>query len=119
MPLSWSLQMAPIFVFGDKSDTGIGDFPRSHFVGPIVYLDPPFATMRSAQVPLIASVNTFRFGRLKTTTHAIEHFLRRRIRVTGSGGCCCTEANPRSDPTYRNKEEPLSFQLLAHFVIRL
>src|SRR5437764_9800989 len=38
----------PILVFGDNIDAGIRDFSCSHFVGPIVYLDPPFATVRSA-----------------------------------------------------------------------
>src|SRR5437764_15333030 len=38
--------------------------------------------------------------------------------MTGSGGCCCAKANHRSNATDRNKEEPLSLQLLAHFVIR-
>src|SRR5213594_4617701 len=105
----------PILVPGYESDTWIGDFSLTHLVGPIVYLDPPLAAVRSAQVPLITSMHTFCFCRLKTAAHCVEHVLRRRIYVTGRGGHCCAQANRSTD---RRKEAPLSFQLLSHFVIR-
>ena len=88
----------PILVRSYESDIWIGDFPLAHLVGPVVYLDPPFATMRSAQVPLITSVHTFCFCRLETAAHAIEHFLRRRLSAvsqgdgrTGADGYCDKE----------------------------
>ena len=73
----------PILVACAESDIRMVDLPLSHFVGPVVYLDPPFATVRSAQIPLITSVHTFCFCRLETAAHSIEHFLRRRIHMTG------------------------------------
>src|SRR4029077_4306628 len=91
----------PIFVFCYESDTWIGDLPLAHLIAPVVYLDPPFAAVRSAQVPLITSVNTFRFCRLETAAHSIEHFLRRRIRMTGSNCHCCAEENCGSKLTDR------------------
>src|SRR4029078_3850494 len=69
----------PILVFCYESDIWIGHFSLAHLVGPVVYLDPPFAAVRSAQVPLITSVHTFCLCRLKTAAHGIEHILRRRI----------------------------------------
>ena len=76
----------PILVACAESDVRMVDLPLSHLVGPVVYLDPPLAAVRSAQVPLITSVHTFCFCRLKTAAHGIEHFLRRRIHMTGRGG---------------------------------
>src|SRR6478672_223230 len=75
----------PILVACAESDVRMVDLPRSHFAGPVVYLDPPFATMWSAQIPLITSVHTFCFCRLETAAHSIEHFLRRRLSAVSQG----------------------------------
>src|SRR5437879_2758487 len=75
----------PSVVRSYKSDIWIGDVSLAQLVGPVVYLDPPLAAVRSAQVPLITSVHTFCFCRLKTAAHRIEHLLRRRINVVGYG----------------------------------
>ena len=77
----------PISVAYYERHIWIGDFPLAYLVGSVVYLDPPFATMWSAQIPLIPGVHTFCFCRLKTAAHRIEH------------------------------EALLSFHLLGHFVI--
>src|SRR5512132_1420233 len=63
----------------------MGDFPLGHLVGPVVSRDPPFATMWSAHTPLITSVHTFCFCRLKTAAHGIEHVLRRRLSAVSEG----------------------------------
>ena len=71
----------PILIACAESDVRIGDLPLSHLAGPIIYLDPPLAAIRSAQVPLITSVHTFCLCRLKTAAHRIEHVLRSRLNV--------------------------------------
>src|SRR6476659_5146089 len=75
----------PILVACAESDVRMVDLPLSHFVGPVVYLDPPFATVRSAQIPLITSVHTFCFCRLKTAAHRIEPVLRSRLNAVSQG----------------------------------
>ena len=35
----------PILVFCYESYIWIGDFSLAHLVGPVVYIDPPFATV--------------------------------------------------------------------------
>ena len=42
----------PILVCSNESDIWIGDFPLAHLVGPVVYLDPPFATMSGHSSPI-------------------------------------------------------------------
>src|SRR5215475_13911764 len=74
----------PVFVPSHKSDIRMIDFALAHLVGPIIYLDPPFAAIWSAQVPLITSVHAFCFRRLKTAAHGVEHFLRRRLNMAGT-----------------------------------
>ena len=69
----------PILVFCYESDIWIGDFSLAHLAGPVIYLDPPFAALRAAQLPLIFQVNAFRLLRLKTLPHPVEHVLWRRI----------------------------------------
>ncbi len=44
----------PIFVTGDKCDVGLGDFPLPHFEFAVIHFDPPLATTRTAQLPLVA-----------------------------------------------------------------
>src|SRR5262245_32706895 len=95
------------------------DFSFAHFVRPVIYLDPPFAAIWSAQVPLITSVETFCLRRLKTAAHGIEHPLRRRIFGTGRRSRRRTHANDCGKPADPNKEGSLLFQLSVHFVIRL
>src|SRR5215217_623016 len=81
----------PILVACTESDVRMVDLPLSHFVGPIVYLDPPLAAIGSTQVPLVTNVHTFCFCRLKAAAHSIEHFLRCRIHITGCNNHCCAE----------------------------
>src|SRR5215471_13362854 len=109
----------PILVLSDESDTWIWDFSLAHFVRAILNVDPPLPAIRTAQVPLITSVEAFCFCRLKTDAHCIEHFLRCRIHTIGRGGHCCAEADRRSNLTDQNKQGPLPFHLRTHFVIRL
>src|SRR5262249_32864750 len=104
----------PIFVFCNECDTWVVDFALAHFVGPIVYIDPPFTAIWSAQVPLVTSVHTFCLCRLETAAHGIEHPLRRRIFGTGRRSHCCTHANHRGNPADPNKEGSLLFQLPVH-----
>src|SRR5678809_1020813 len=75
----------PILVFCYESDIWIGDFSLGHLVGPVVYLDPPLAAVRSAQVPLITSVHTFCLCRLKTVAHRIKPVLRSRLHAVSQG----------------------------------
>jgi hypothetical protein len=69
----------PIFVTGNECDVGLVNFPPPHFEFAVIHFDPPFATSGAAQLPLVAQMNAFRFIRLKTLPHSIEHFLWRRI----------------------------------------
>src|SRR5215475_2306197 len=75
----------PILVTCDESDVWMVYLSVAHLVGPIVYLDPPLAAVRSAQLPLITSVHTFCRCRLKTAAHGIEHILWRRFSAFSKG----------------------------------
>src|SRR4029077_8768192 len=88
----------PIFVAYYERHIWIGDFPLAYLVGSVVYLDPPFATMWSAQIPLITSVHTFCFCRLKTAAHRIEHILRRRLSVVSEGNRRTAAHGHRDNP---------------------
>src|SRR5439155_24261217 len=107
----------PILVFCDETDVRMLDLPLSHSIGPVVYLDPPLAAIRAAQVPLISSVHTLCFCRLKIAAHGIEHFLRRRIHMAGRSRACCDEANRHSSHTERQKQAVFSSSMIGHFVI--
>src|SRR4030095_13240648 len=75
----------PILVACAESDVRMVDLPLAHLIGPVVYLDPPLAAVRSAQVPLITSGPTFCLCRLKTPAHRIEHVLRSQLNAVSQG----------------------------------
>ena len=115
----------PILVFGDESDTWIGDFSFAHLVGAVVYVDPPFATVRAAQVPLVTSVHTFCLGRLKTAAHRVEHLLRRRILMLAAAAVAAPrQIAQQSQPIGKNKRRfpvkllGISIPLHLSFVLR-
>jgi len=64
-------------------------------------------------------VHTFCFAAWKTAAHAIEHFLRRRIHMTAAAAVAAQKQIVATSLPIEIKGEPLSFQLRAHFVIRL
>src|SRR6476620_6786316 len=75
----------PILVACAESNVRMVDLPLAHLIGPVVYLDPPLAAVRSAQVPLVTSVHTFCLCRLKTAAHRIEPVLRSRLNAVSEG----------------------------------
>ena len=53
MPLSWPLQMATQSLsLAMKVTFGSVDFSLSHFIGPVVYIDPPFAAVAVRSSPI-------------------------------------------------------------------
>src|SRR4029077_88327 len=101
----------PILVACAESNVRMVDLPLAHLTGPVVYLDPPLAAVRSAQVPLITSVHTFCLCRLKTAAHRIEPVLRSRLNAVSQGDRC-TGAHG-----YCDKED--AFTREVHCSIRL
>src|SRR5215831_5593877 len=89
----------PVLVSGYEGDGWIRYFPFTHLVGPIIYVDPPFATVRAAQIPLVASVNSFCLCRLKTAAHRVEDVLRRRFYLTGRDVDCRAYTNRKTEGT--------------------
>src|SRR5581483_1402067 len=82
------------------------DFSSSHLVFPILDINPPFSTLRSAQVPLITSVNSFRLRWLKTAAHGIEHLLWGRVHALGRDGIIAVQGNGNAEK--RNGKPPNS-----------
>ena len=94
----------PILVFCDESDARIGDFSRCPSCRSRRL---PRSTIRHRAVrssPIDSEREHLSLLPAENCRASIEHFLRRRIRMAGRGGCYCAEANRRSKPTDRNKE---------------
>ena len=59
----------PIVVTCDERDTRIIDLSLAHLVRPVVHVDPPFATVRAAEFPLIPRVHPLGLVGLETIAH--------------------------------------------------
>src|SRR6476646_509434 len=95
----------PILVACAESNVRMVDLPLAHLIGPVVYLDPPLAAVRSAQVPLVTGVYTFCLCRLKTAAHRIEPLLRRRLYAVSQGNGC-SGAHVHRDSANVSSAEP-------------
>src|SRR5205823_4001699 len=59
----------PIVVASDECDARIIDLSLSHFVGPVVHVDPPFSAIGAAELPLVASVYSLCLIGLEAVAH--------------------------------------------------